>query len=109
MSASQRVMANILEMPLAFAALRAFSAPTSKPEPAAVTMSTLSAARMPSLMPPAKSKRPGVSIIFIFAPFHSIAATAVETVAFLFFSSASKSSTVVPSATLPSLSVAFAV
>ena len=97
-------MAKNFARPLFSAALKAFSVPTSTPEPALVTISTASAARTASAEPFSKSKRPGASIIFSFVLSHSIAAIAEETEDFLRFSSASKSSTVLPSATLPNLS-----
>ena len=52
-----------------------------------------------------KSKNPGASIRFIFVPFHSTGAIAVDMEMWRFFSSGSKSVTVFPSSTLPILSV----
>ena len=92
------------ERPFLPAARRVFSAPTSTLWPQERTTITESAALKPSALAPSKSKRPGVSIIFTFLSLHSKYASADETETFLFFSSASKSSTVFPSATLPNLS-----
>ena len=69
-------------------------------------MRTLSAARMPSLIPTAKSKRPGQSMRFTLLSFHSRGATAEDTETFLLISSWSQSQTVFPSAVRPSRSVA---
>ena len=92
--------------PFFSAARNAFSVPTSTPEPAEVTISTASAALTASAAPPSKSKRPGASIILSFVLSHSSAAMAEETDDLRRFSSESKSRTVLPSATLPSLSEA---
>ena len=79
----------IFDIPRAEAALNAFSAPTARPERAETTIIAVSAALMPSAAPSAKSKRPGVSIIFIFVFLYSTGATAHETDILRFFSSAS--------------------
>ena len=89
------------------AAATAFSVPTFTPSLPDTTINAVSAARMPSATPPAKSKSPGVSMRLIFVFFHSTGATAVIIDVCLFISSLSKSRIVLPSETLPKRSLTF--
>lgn len=89
-------------MPFLWAARNPFSAPTVTPLFPEITITALPAARMPSLMPPEKSNRPGVSSRFILVSFHSTGSRARDTEALRRISSGSKSHTVLPSETFPS-------
>ena len=91
-------------MPFLWAARNPFSAPTVTPLFPEITITALPAARMPSLMPPEKSNRPGVSSRFILVSFHSTGSRARDTEALRRISSGSKSHTVLPSEIFPSRS-----
>ena len=75
--------------------------PPCGPEEASTAISAASAAAQPSTTSPSKSGKPGVSMRLMRTPFHSIASTEAEIEYWCFFSSSSKSETVLPSSTRP--------
>lgn len=84
----------------------AFSVPTPGPDLPVATIRADSATRIAHCTSLSKSKKPGVSSRLILQSFHSTGATAVEIENLRRISSGSKSQTVLPSAILPTRSVA---